>query len=91
MIWIVVKQALWSMILGIVGIVCCQLAAPVAWYLGRAEIKLVDAGQSARENRGMAMAGMILGIVGTVLLILSLIWIFFLGGMAILGSLSEMQ
>lgn len=83
------KQALWSLILGIVGIVCCGLAAPVAWYLGRAEIKAVDAGLSAPENRGMAMAGMILGIIGTVLLVLGLLWIFFAGGMAVLGGLSQ--
>lgn len=83
------KQALWSLILGIVGIVCCNLAAPVALYLGRAEVKAVDAGLSAQENRGMALAGMILGIIGTVLLVLGLIWIFLFGGMAVISGMQE--
>lgn len=85
------KRALWSLILGIVGIICCGLAAPFAWYMGQAEVKAIDAGQAARENRGMALAGMILGIVGTVLLVLGLIWFLFFGGMAVIGSFAEMQ
>lgn len=85
------KQALWSLILGILGIVCCGLLAPVAWYMGRKEVQAVDAGQSAQENRGMAMAGMVLGIVGTVLLILTLLWLFLAGGIGMLGALSDMQ
>lgn len=85
------KQALWALILGILGIVCCGLLAPVAWYMGRKEVQAVDAGLSSQENRGMAMAGMILGIVGSVLLILTLLWVFFAGGMGVLSALSEMN
>lgn len=85
------KRALWSLILGIVGIICCQLAAPFAWWMGKNEIKAIDAGQASAENRGLALAGMILGIVGTVLLILALIWVVFFGGMAVISSLSGMQ
>lgn len=85
------KRALWSLILGIVGIVCCQLAAPFAWYMGRNEVKAIDAGMGAQENRGLALAGMILGIIGCVLLVLTLIWVVFFGGMAVLGGLSGME
>lgn len=83
------KRALWSLILGIIGIVCCNLAAPFAFFMGRNEVKAIDAGQGARENRGMALAGMILGIIGSVLLVLGLIWIVFFGGMAMLSGMSQ--
>jgi hypothetical protein len=83
------KRALWALILGIVGIICCNLAAPFAWYMGRNEVKAIDAGQSAKENRGMALAGMILGIIGTILLVLGLIWIVFFGGMAVISGMSQ--
>ena len=83
------KSALWALILGIVGIVCCQIAAPFAWYMGGKEVKAIDAGLSAKENRGMALAGKILGIIGTVLMLLWLIWIVFFGGMAVLSGMSQ--
>ena len=83
------KRALWSLILGIVGVICCQLAAPFAWWMGRAEVKAIDAGLGSAENRGLALAGMILGIVGTVLLVLSLIWILFFGGMAVISGMQQ--
>ena len=84
------KRALWSLILGIASIVlCCYILGPFAWYMGRNEVKAIDAGQSAKENRGMALAGMILGIIGTVLLVLSLIWIVFFGGLTMIGAMSE--
>jgi len=76
------SRAMTALILGIVGLVCCGLAAPFAWHLGRAELKSIDAGQSSAEGRGLATAGQILGIVGTVLLGLALVWVIGFGGLA---------
>ncbi len=77
-----------TLVLGIVGIICCGLAAPVAWYMGKQELAAIAAGQAAREGEQLAKIGMILGIIGTVLLALTLIWIFFAGGMAFLSAFS---
>jgi len=77
------NRATTALILGIVGIVCCQLCVPFAWLMGKQEIDAVRAGLAPATNEGMAKAGMILGIVGTVLLGLSCIWMLF-GGMAVL-------
>lgn len=85
------KRALWALILGIVGVVCCNLAGPFAWYMGKNEVKAIDAGMGAKENRGMALAGMILGIIGTVLLVLAVIWVLFFGGMAVISGMSGMS
>jgi len=48
----------------------------------------VKAGTSAASNQGFAMAGMILGIIGTIFLIFGLLWILFFGGMAVLGAIA---
>ncbi|MDX1502073.1 MAG: DUF4190 domain-containing protein [Thermoanaerobaculia bacterium] len=76
-----------SLVLGILSILCCGLLGPVAWYMGSQELKKIAAGTASAEGEGLSKAGMILGIIGTVLLVLSLLWIFFAGGMAVLQSM----
>ena len=83
------KSALWALILGIAGIVCCGLAAPFAWYMGGKEVKAIDAGLSAQENRGMAFAGKILGIIGTILWVVGVVIWFFVVGMAMISGVSQ--
>ncbi len=46
--------------------------------MGNNELAAIDAGRRAPENRGTANAGRILGIIGTVLLALSILAIIFL-------------
>lgn len=77
-----------ALVLGILGVVCCGLVAPVAWFMGSAELKAIRAGSAPAAGEGLAKAGMILGIIGTVLLLVGLLWIFFAGGMAILQGMS---
>lgn len=72
-----------SLVLGILGILCCGFLAPIAWYIGSQELKAIAAGSSPASGEGMAKAGMILGIIGSVIFILTLMWIFFAGGMAV--------
>jgi hypothetical protein len=83
------NKATASLILGIVGVIaalgqcCCCLALPVAgicsvlaWVLGQSELSAIRRGECAETGRGLAQAGMILGIVGTVLVVLYLIVFF---------------
>lgn len=77
-------QAIVALVLGILGVICCGLAAPVAWYIGNQELQAILAGTSPAAGEGMAKAGKILGMIGTALMVLWLLWIFFMGGMAIL-------
>ncbi|HEY7213155.1 MAG TPA: DUF4190 domain-containing protein [Thermoanaerobaculia bacterium] len=80
-------QAIMSLVLGILSIVtCCGILAPIAWYLGSQEQKAIREGRSPAAGEGLAKAGMILGIIGTVLLIFGILWIFFWGGMAMLST-----
>ncbi len=57
------------MILGILGLICWGLA-PFAWWLGRKELKAIKAGASP-AGRGSAKAGFILGIIGTVTMVVA--------------------
>lgn len=82
-------NAIVSLVLGILGVICCALVAPVAWYLGSQELKAIQAGSSPAAGDGFAKAGMILGIVGVIIFGLQLIWVFFLGGMAMLSALAH--
>jgi hypothetical protein len=82
------SQALTSLILGILGFVtCCLLLSPIAWYLGRQELRAIREGRSAAAGEVFANIGRILGIVGTVLMGFAAFWIFFLGGMAVLSGI----
>src|SRR5262245_9444093 len=71
-----------ALVLGIVGLVgsllsccCCIFAllgvcAPIGWYVGHRELAAIRAGLSPASGEGPARAGMICGIIGTVLMVL---------------------
>jgi len=84
------SRAIMALVFGILGVICCGLFAPVAWYLGNDELAGIDAGRLPDSNRGMAQIAKILGIIGTVLLGIALVWIFFIGGLGFLSALREM-
>ncbi len=80
------SKATTALVLGIIGLVCCNICGPFAWYIGAAEMKLIKAGQSSQAGKNFAQIGMILGIIGTAFLVLGIIfgiiWFFFFGMMA---------
>lgn len=82
------SKATIAVVLGVLGIVCCGLLAPAAWYLASEELKSISAGRLPEANRGMAQVAKILGIIGSILLVIGLLWIFVFGGMTILGALT---
>jgi hypothetical protein len=63
------------MILGIVGVVICGFTAPFALVIGRRAMNEIDASGGTLGGRGMAQAGFILGIVGSVFLVLGLLYV----------------
>ena len=67
------SQAMLVLILGIVGLVVCGIAAPFAWVIGNRVIAEIDASNGQVGGRSTANAGRICGIVGTILLGLSLV------------------
>lgn len=85
------SRAIMALVFGVLGVICCGFFAPVAWYLGNEELSGIDAGRLPENNRGLAQIAKILGIIGTVLLSLALLWIIFFGGLAFLSALGEVS
>jgi hypothetical protein len=67
-------KATTSLVLGILGVICCSFVAPFAWSIGKKTVNEIDASGGRYEGRGQAQAGYILGIVGTVLLVLGILF-----------------
>jgi uncharacterized membrane protein YjgN (DUF898 family) len=67
-------QATTVLILGILGLVLCQLIAPFAWVMGNRVVREIDASAGRVGGRTTANAGRICGIVGTALIALGLLF-----------------
>lgn len=69
------------LVLGILGVLLCQILGIIAWVMGKNDLRAMDAGQMDPEGRGLTQAGKILGIVATILLcvglVISIIWVIF--------------
>ena len=61
------QKALWAMITGIVGLLCCGIASLVAIVLGVQAKNEIRASGGTQSGDGQAQAGFVLGIVGCVL------------------------
>jgi Domain of unknown function (DUF4190) len=83
------NQAITALVLGLLGITCCHIVAPVAWFLGHGELRAIRAGRAPAAGEGFALAGKILGIIGTVILIVAFVWVLFFGGMVVLQGLAH--
>ncbi|MEO6605936.1 MAG: hypothetical protein ABIN55_10005 [Aeromicrobium sp.] len=66
-------QATTVLVLGILGLVLCQVVSPFAWSMGNKAQKEMLASPGAYSGDGEINAGRILGIIGTALLALSLL------------------
>ena len=66
-------QSTLALVLGIVGLVLCGFASPFALWLGRKSMREIDASGGQLSGRGQAQAGFILGIIGTVFMVLLLV------------------
>ncbi|EFQ84298.1 hypothetical protein HMPREF0063_11014 [Aeromicrobium marinum DSM 15272] len=67
-------KALWSMILGIVGLICCGLFAGIpALVLGSLARNEITASGGRQDGSGMATAGVVLGSISIVLSLVSIV------------------
>jgi hypothetical protein len=69
------RQATTALVLGILGLAICGILAPFAWSIGRKSVREIDASGGALGGRGKAQAGYIMGVIGTVLLALSVVFL----------------
>lgn len=78
------SQAVLVFVLGILGLMMCQVLAPIAWIVGNGELRGIAEGRRPPQDRSLASAGRVLGIIGTVLLGLGLL--FGLGFLVLAGA-----
>lgn len=70
------SQATVALVLGAIALCTGFLfLSPVAWWLGAKALDEIDAAPGVYNNRGMAQAGQICGLIGTVLLGLGLLFV----------------
>lgn len=77
-------KAIWSLVTGILGVLCCiafAVAALVLSYLAKDEIKSRNEG-----GAGLATAGMVLGIIGLILGVINIA--LFASGNSLYGDFS---
>jgi hypothetical protein len=61
------------MVLGILGVLCCGILAPIAWILGNNALREIEQSGGAYAGEGQAKAGQILGIIGTIIWVIGVI------------------
>jgi len=62
------------LVFGILGLVMCQIFSIVAWVMGKSDLAEMDAGRMDPEGRSLTKAGQILGIIGTLLFAVGLLF-----------------
>lgn len=65
------------LVLGILGLVLCQILGPIAWIMGNRAIREIDASPGMYGNRGAVQAGRVCGIIATVIMALFFLFILF--------------
>ncbi len=81
-------KATTSLVLGILGFVVCGILAPFAWRMGKRTVAEIDASHGQLGGRGSAQAGYILGLIGTVFLVLAVLGVLFLLAVGVLGAVT---
>jgi hypothetical protein len=81
------------LVLGILSLVCCFICGIIAWVMGNNDLKQMAAGKMDPSGEGMTKAGKICGIVGIaiqivgiVLMVIWLIFVFLLGASAVVSQ-----
>ena len=78
-----------SMVLGLIGLgTMFVVLSPIAWWKGQQALSEIDAAPGVYNNRGMALAGQITGIIGTVILGLCVL-VTVIVGIVFLAALSR--
>ena len=57
------------LVLGVLSLVICAPVGIAAWVMGAGDLREIDAGLRVPEGRPTVKAGMICGIIGTILFI----------------------
>lgn len=76
------------LVFGILSIVICGIFGPFAWKMGQGDLAKIDAGTMDPEGRQLTNAGKICGIVGSIFLVLQVIYIIVMVAVVGIGAAS---
>ena len=76
------------LVMGILGLVLCQVLGPFAWSMGSKALREIDASQGTLGGRETVNIGRILGIVSTVLLGLGILAVLLVLVLAVAGTMT---
>ncbi|MFG1797007.1 DUF4190 domain-containing protein [Nocardia sp. NPDC049149] len=70
--------------LGAASVLCCGVLGPVAWAMGKRALDQIEESHGAYGGRVQVMVGYILGIIGTILMVIFgvLFFLILIGGNA---------
>jgi hypothetical protein len=57
------------MVLGVLSLIMCAPLGVAAWVMGNTDLKAMDSGTMDSSGRSITNAGRVLGIIGTLLLV----------------------
>jgi hypothetical protein len=77
------------LVLGILSLVVCAFLGIPAWIMGNNDLAAMNAGLMDPSGRSTTNAGRICGMIGTILLILSILLAIVLFGFGMLGALGS--
>ena len=77
------------LVLGILSLVVCAFLGIPAWIMGNNDLAAMNAGQMDPAGRSTTNAGRICGMIGTILLILSVLLVIAVSGFGLLGALGS--
>lgn len=84
------SQALASLLMSLLGLVICSgLLCPVGWYMANKELDAISQGRRDPTKRDMATAGKVIGIIGTALLALGLLFVLGFVILIVVGSVAS--
>jgi hypothetical protein len=70
------NTALW---MGIVGLLCCQFLSPIALIYGIKAVNQINNSEGALTGNGQAIAGIVLGVLGSLILLINVV-VVLMGG-----------
>ncbi|MEZ5245547.1 MAG: DUF2510 domain-containing protein [Acidimicrobiales bacterium] len=62
-----------ALALSILGLILCGVLAPIGMVMGRTELQRIDGGGGDANARGMAQAAWIIGLIGTIILVIGVL------------------
>jgi hypothetical protein len=72
------REATTVLVLGVLGLVLCQVISPFAWAMGNRVVREIDASGGRVGGRGLANAGRVCGIVGTLMIVGAVLLVYVL-------------